>query len=89
MNPDDRPLRDEEWPDESDYDPDWEDGVPDEEPCPACGKNVYEGVPKCPHCGEWIDGTTEADRRSLRWFWPAFVAFLVLMILILWHGMGR
>jgi len=77
-----------EWSDEDESDEDF-DEEPDEVPCPACGRTVYEDAPKCPHCGEWITPGSGAERRSRTWFWPIIVVVLILLILVAWHGLGR
>lgn len=87
MSVSERPLRDEEWPDDPDPDPDG--GAADEEPCPACGRPVYEDAVRCPHCGEWIERESLAARRGRGWRWPLLVAALIVAILVVWHGLGR
>jgi hypothetical protein len=57
--------------------------------CPACGESIPEDLARCPCCGQWIVGDTPAGRRSRGWVWPVMVAFLVALILVLWHGLGR
>lgn len=76
--------QDDAWDDE-----DLDDGESEEAACPACGRSVYEDADKCPHCGEWITPTGEAQRRSRTWFWPVLVVVLILMMLVAWHGLGR
>jgi uncharacterized paraquat-inducible protein A len=61
----------------------------DEERCPACGRSVYAGAPRCPYCGEWFTGETTAGRRSQSWFWAVMVAVLIAVILVMWSGLGR
>jgi len=87
MRRDDR-LDDDEWPQENDFD-DAFDEEPDEAPCPACSRMVYEDTPKCPYCGEWIAPAGSADQRSRTWLWPLVVVALILLILVAWHGLGR
>jgi uncharacterized paraquat-inducible protein A len=88
MSDRDDDLYEDEWSDEDDSD-DGIDEDPDEMPCPACGRMVYEDAPKCPHCGEWITAATAAERRSRTWLWPLLVAGLISLILVAWHGLGR
>ncbi len=87
-DPDDRDAPRPEDIEELDHDSD-DDAEGDGGRCPACGRAVYQGAPKCPYCGEWITGDTEAGRRSRGWLWPAVVALLVAVILVMWHGLGR
>jgi hypothetical protein len=56
--------------------------------CLACGRAVYEGVPKCPYCGQWLLDDSEAAKRSRGWLWPVMIALLIAVILVMWHGLG-
>ena len=40
-----------EGPDETDRDL-IEDEDSDVQPCPECGREIYEGAERCPHCGD-------------------------------------
>ncbi len=88
MSPHHRPPGEDEWPDEEDLDDDFDEDS-DETACPACGSPVYEDAEKCPHCGQWITPLSGAERRSRTWLWPILVAVLIVIILVVWHGLGR
>jgi hypothetical protein len=51
----------------------WDDGSDsvDEggltEPCPYCGKEVYEGAPRCPSCGQYISDEDAPPARKPWW----------------------
>ncbi|MBN1491930.1 MAG: hypothetical protein JXA69_18605 [Phycisphaerae bacterium] len=90
------PSPDESWDDEAWSDEADDEGLGTDEsdveaytlPCPACGAMVYEDADKCPHCGEWITPVGEAARRSRTWRWPLLVVLLILVLLIVYHGLG-
>jgi uncharacterized paraquat-inducible protein A len=92
MTPMEPPPRDEEWPDEADWDDD-DIGAEDDDTeatCPACGAAVYVDANQCPACGAWITPETSvAAQRSRAWRWPILVALLIAVILVIWHGLGR
>lgn len=67
-------------------DMEWDDDDTATEECPACGREVYADVPRCPGCGAWLDESF-AERQSRRWLWPVIVAVLVAVILVFWHGL--
>lgn len=46
--------------------------------CPACGRAVWPGTEKCPHCGDWIRPTYA---RQWRWKHTIFVVAVILMLL--------
>jgi uncharacterized paraquat-inducible protein A len=75
-------LREEEWPDSADLDPD------EAEPtvaCPECGSEIHEEAPRCPHCGIWVTGDSSAAARSRGWLWPCVVGALVVLALLGWR----
>ena len=57
--------------------------------CPNCGRELYEGIPKCPQCGFWIIDDSPAAQRARGWAWPIIVATLIAIMLVMWHGLGR
>ena len=57
--------------------------------CPQCGSSLHEDVEHCPHCGYWLIEDSPAALRARGWFWPAMVAVLVAIILVMWNGLGR
>ncbi len=83
------PTDDDEWSEPENFDDDSADAEADESPCPACGRSIYDDAEKCPYCGEWITPPGAAETRSRSWFWPILVVFLVVVILMAWHSLGR
>ena len=77
MSQADDEIRESEFPDESDMD----DPDDQTDPCPACGKPIYEDSFRCPHCGEYVNLQREPSRFA-PWFWIALL--LTLMIVLLW-----
>ena len=71
---------DPEGPQECDLLDEDDDGV-DVEPCPNCGRGVYEEAERCPYCGEWIE--TGAGRTLPRGPVIAGIAFLLILLLLL------
>jgi len=57
--------------------------------CPYCAHSVYADAPRCPACNHWLEDESLARSRSRGWRWPMMIAFLVAIILVLWHGLGR
>jgi hypothetical protein len=57
--------------------------------CPGCGSSIHEDAPRCIHCGYWLIDDSPAGLRAQGWFWPAMVALLIAVILVMWHGLGR
>ena len=68
-----------DWDEENDYTVD----------CPYCRRPIHEEAIRCPHCGQFVIHDSPAARRSQGWFWPFMVVLLVLVILVMWHGLGR
>lgn len=64
--PQERDLRDDDDEDEADM------------VCPACGRAVWPGSEKCPHCGDWIKPTYA---RKWRWKHTIYLVAVVLMLL--------
>jgi hypothetical protein len=64
-----------------------DDGGIDFEECPNCGKSIPESSMRCPHCGRWLSEDTVAATRSRGWYWPAVVAILIAIILIIWNSL--
>lgn len=83
------------WNDYDEYDPDAPQDIDLEESaaCPACGGEIHEDAPRCPHCGRWITDElapgASAEARARGWFWPVMVALLISIILVMWIGLGR
>jgi len=79
-----RPLRDEEGPDEADADllDDADDTATIE--CPHCGAEIYEDAQRCPHCGQYVFSDADLDlpaHRSPSW---AYVLLLAALAALLW-----
>jgi predicted RNA-binding Zn-ribbon protein involved in translation (DUF1610 family) len=55
--------------------------------CSNCGWMLHEDAAVCPKCGEWIIDESLAQRRSRGWIWPLGIVFLVIVILVMWHGL--
>ena len=73
-----------EGPDETDADLLGDEAdEPEQVECPSCAAMIHEDSPKCPYCGEWVVGRTEAARRAGTWVWPVLIVLLILgMIMI-------
>lgn len=69
-----------EGPDETDRDL-IEDEDSDVQPCPECGREIYEGAESCPHCGMYV-GTGPPTLKRPAWHWVAvgIVAFAVAFL---------
>ena len=52
--------------------------------CPKCGREVYEFIDKCPHCGSWITPVYRSPGRS-RWR-RLFVLLIVALLLYALFG---
>ena len=57
-------LRDEEYPEEDDFDDESTDTVP----CPQCGVDVYDDAPQCPNCGAYITYNTSVWSGRPAWW---------------------
>jgi predicted nucleic acid-binding Zn ribbon protein len=80
---DDEGLRDSEMPDEADVDAD-EEGQTfsvETEPCPYCGKPVYEQAEVCPHCKSFL--SIEEGRGAGRPKWMVIAALLVIAAIVI------
>lgn len=71
-------IRDEELPDRADWSRPEEASV-DLEPCPFCGKAIYEDVDICHHCGSYV--AREPGKLPV---WSVVIIVLLLIAL----GMG-
>jgi predicted nucleic acid-binding Zn ribbon protein len=71
-------LDDREAPDPSDID----DDSADTDPCPHCGKPVYEQAEICPHCQSYISREHSLPRRKPIWIISA--AIITLLIVVCW-----
>ncbi len=53
----------------------------DTEPCPNCGKQIYEDGEFCPHCGSVISGTG-ARRRTPLWIVVGVILCAIAMLVL-------
>lgn len=74
---DESPLSDDEYPDEQD-----DEGDLETEPCPNCGKEVYEEALRCPYCGEYI--IRAAGPMSGRPTWWIILGILGIIAFVLY-----
>jgi hypothetical protein len=85
---------DDRWPDDEDDESDdlegWDDpdtsdegdeDVVDTEPCPHCGRPVYEQAQLCPHCGNYISLSAAPQRRPM---WIVIGVILGLAVIGIW-----
>jgi hypothetical protein len=75
-------LETREYPDPDDYDEDAAVTLP----CPACGAQVDEQSPRCPHCGNYI--THDASIWSGRSIWWIALGVLGIIAVILALSIG-
>jgi predicted nucleic acid-binding Zn ribbon protein len=80
LNDQDEDEDESELPDPGDRD-DEDDDVADTEPCPFCGKSVFEQSEQCPHCGNFISGQ-ESSKRSSPWIVVAAIICLIVIIFV-------
>ena len=59
-----------------------EDSI-DTDPCPSCGKPVYEDVELCPHCRNYISREDSFPPRKPVWFIVAAIS-TVVAIVVFW-----
>lgn len=53
-------------------------------PCPTCGRDIYEGAERCPHCDQYVVGGGESERT---WGWKNLLWALIgagVLILLLY-----
>jgi predicted nucleic acid-binding Zn ribbon protein len=68
-------------PDDSDIEREGEDFA-SSEPCPSCGKPIYEDTEICPRCGHYISQEDSTSRKPL---WIILTAGVcIAVILIVW-----
>ncbi len=78
-----------ERPDPSDLDPAADDDQTLLEPCPFCGRAVFEGADVCPGCRNFIGGADEPAGRRPLWITVGLVLCLLGMLvglLAAWSG---
>jgi len=70
-----------EDPDLSDQDPqDEDDNATPTDPCPHCGRSVYESAEFCHHCGKYISQEDAPPRQP--WWYSFGVLFCVVLIVL-------
>lgn len=79
---DDDDLDDRELPDESDMDDDDGGDSVDTEPCPFCGKPIYEQAQVCPHCGNYICIEDVRSSRKPLWFIIGAIVAIAVVVLV-------
>lgn len=81
----DEELDDWEQDDEEDeYEEDGEDSAV--EPCPYCGKDVYEGAELCPHCKNYISEDDSPPPNAVGRFPRWLVIVIVLALVAVFSG---
>jgi predicted nucleic acid-binding Zn ribbon protein len=76
---DEKDLDDSDYPDEDDI---GDEESAETEPCPYCGKPIYERAEVCPHCGQYI---SKEDWRARKPVWIVVGAIIcVALILLYW-----
>ena len=55
--------------------------------CPACGAEVWDGAPRCPECGRWIDGATQSRRPEEAEARRRMFALIAILTLIGFGGL--
>ena len=76
-------LHERDMPDKSDMDPEDDDGE-DTQPCPFCGKAIWEKADLCSHCGNFVAFPEESIQQRPVWFWIALIlAFVVVCLSVL------
>jgi hypothetical protein len=68
LDPHEKPLEENEFPDEADLA--GQDDQPDTSlaPCPACGALIYDDAPRCPHCQSDLPPSGQKWRDSRKWY---------------------
>lgn len=51
-------------------------------PCPACGEEMYDDAPRCPHCGSYV--VDEDHAMSGRPTWVILTALVCLAMALGW-----
>jgi predicted nucleic acid-binding Zn ribbon protein len=79
----DADSQDVDLPDEFDVGDD--DADSNTEPCPNCGKPVYDGAAICSRCGFYLSNTLGASERKPTWI---IVTAIVCIAIVLFVWMG-
>lgn len=76
---------DEDWePDEDEFHDTQDDGT---DPCPYCGKPIYHGAERCPHCEKYI--SEEDAPPAAKPGWIGFTAVVCLIVVLVYWVLGR
>lgn len=54
--------------------------------CPSCGAEVWDGAPKCPECGRWIEGETQARHPEVAAARRKLFTVIAIMTLLAFSG---
>jgi hypothetical protein len=77
---DNDPIQDRELPDESDMDSP-EEMESQTEPCPYCGRQIYDRNEWCPHCGKFI---LQEDGPSRKAVWIVVGVTICIVVVVSW-----
>jgi hypothetical protein len=55
----------------------------DTEPCPHCGKEIYDGSERCPACGQYLS-REDAPPTTTRPWWFVVLAVVCLLVALGW-----
>jgi hypothetical protein len=80
-------LHERDLPDKGDMDGSDDDGE-DTQPCPFCGKEIWEKADLCSHCGNFVAFPEVTVHHRPVWFWIALVLAIVVVCLsvLLYRG---
>jgi len=82
----DKPIRDDEYPDEGDYEDGADYGDDDLVGCPECGAAIYEDAVRCPICGEYVThGGGPWSGRSPLWVALGLAGVVAVIIALVLH----
>lgn len=73
--------------DDVDPDEDWTDDADGESatlPCPACGRDIYDDAPYCPHCDADLTDAAARDGVSRKPWWIVLGTLACLWIFSRW-----
>ena len=77
-------LHERDMPDASDMDAPGEEDAEDTQPCPFCGKEIWDKADICSNCRNFVAFPEVAVHQRPVWFWVALVlAFVVICLSVL------
>ena len=74
-----RELEEWEYPEPDDQDDDLSATLA----CPACSQSIYEDSVRCPHCGDYVTGSTTSVFAGRPW-WYVVLALAGVAAAIVW-----